>query len=112
MASVQHKEKYGQVAGVPLLGPSAGSSEAATNPMSPQNLAAAAVRQQVQAAADTRYDPPVPEPVALQQHQIIEKFSGWNDNGTADQHSKVTMGAALLVVSFVLLHSCLQKSFS
>ena len=104
MTSVQHKEKYGQVAGVPLLGPSAGSPEAATNPMSPQNLAASAVRQQVQAAADTRYDPDVPEPVA-------ENFASW-DLTTVDQSTKVTVGAALLVVSFVLLHSCLQKSLS
>ena len=100
MASLQHKEKYGQVAGVPLLGASAGSSEAATNPMSPQNLAAAALRQQVQATADTKYDPDVPPP------QEVEKFLD------TPSSTKVTVGAALLVVSFVLLHSCLQKSFS
>ena len=108
MTSVQHKEKYGQVAGVPLLGPSAGSSEAATNPMSPQNLAASAVRQQVQAAADTRYDPDVPGPVT-------ENFASWDlttTTTTTDPSTKVTVGAALLIVSFVLLHSCLQKSLS
>jgi hypothetical protein len=107
MSSVQHKEKFGQVAGVPLLGPSAGSAEAATNPMSPQNLAAVAVRQQVQATADTKYDPNVPAPVALEQEATVEKFAA-----SADQSTKVTMGTALLIVSFVLLHSCLQKSFS
>jgi len=103
MASVQHKEKYGQVAGVPLLGASAGSPEAATNPMSPQNLAASAVRQQVQASADTKYDPDVPPP------QEVESFSPTHVSSSS---ARVTVGTALLVVSFVLLHSCLQKSFS
>ena len=105
MASVQQKEKYGQVAGVPLLGPSAGSSEAATNPMSPQNLAASAVRQQVQASADTKYDPDVPPP------QQVESFFA-PSAAHATPSTKVTVGTALLVISFVLLHSCLQKSFS
>ena len=105
MASVQQKEKYGQVAGVPLLGPSAGSSEAATNPMSPQNLAASAVRQQVQASADTKYDPDVPPP------QQVESFIA-PSAAHATPSTKVTVGTALLVISFVLLHSCLQKSFS
>jgi hypothetical protein len=104
MASVQHKEKYGQVAGVPLLGPSAGSPEAATNPMSPQNLAGAAVRQQVQATADTKYDPDVPPP------QQVESFFAPSPATTPS--TNVTVGTALLVISFVLLHSCLQKSFS
>jgi len=109
MASVQHKEKYGQVAGVPLLGASAGSPEAATNPMSPQNLAASAVRQQVQASADTKYDPDVPPP------QEVESFSpthAASSSSSSSSSASVTVGTALLVVSFVLLHSCLQKSFS
>ena len=83
--------KVGAIAGAPLLGPNTGSVAAALDPMSPQNLAAAAVRQQVQASADTKYDPAVPPP------QVQEAFT---DN--------VSLGAALVLVGLVCLYSCLK----
>ena len=88
----QQKEKYGQVVAAPLLGPSAGSFHASTDPMSPQNLAASAMKQQIQASADTKYDPDVPQP--------IEHF--------VDVSQKVTLGTAFLLVSFIMLYTCRQ----
>lgn len=86
----QQTEKYGPIAAAPILGPSAGSSNAANDPMSPQNLAASARRQQVQASADTKYDPAVPP------------------GGTEGFTNNVSLGVAFLLISFVLLHSSLQ----
>ena len=95
--SQQIKDKFGPTAGAPLLGPNAGSAQASTDPMSPQSLGAAALKQQIQATADTRYDPDVPPPV--------EKFV---DTFTPIDSEKATMGVALLLVALVLIHSCLK----
>lgn len=78
--------KQGSIAAAPLLGPNTGSSAAALDPMSPQNLAAAAVRQQVQATADTKYDPDVPPPV-----------EGFVNN--------VSLGTSLVLIALVLLYN-------
>ena len=95
--SQQIKDKFGPTTGVPLLGPTAGSVKASTDPMSPQSLGAAALKQQIQATADTRYDPDVPPPV--------ERFLG---SAAAEDPEKATMGVALLLVALVLIHSCLK----
>ena len=87
----QGKDKFGPTTGAPLLGPDSGSSKALTDPLSPQSLAAAAMKQQIQATADTRYDPDVPPPV--------EKFAN---------PESATVGVALLLFALVLIHSCLK----
>jgi hypothetical protein len=84
--------KHGSIAAAPLLGPNTGSSKAALDPMSPQNLAASAVRQQIQATADTKYDPDVPPPV-----------EGFVDN--------VSVGTSLVLIALVLLYNqCITSS--
>jgi hypothetical protein len=110
----QHSEKFGPVAAVPILGGNAGSSDANADPLSPQNIAAAALKQQVQATADTKYDPPVPPPVAQQQGPIqpvaqqqgptIEKFTTMYENNI--------IAGSFLVLGLVLLHSCLKEYLS
>jgi|UniRef100_A0A6C0IE69 hypothetical protein len=98
----QHSEKFGPVAAVPILGGNAGSSDAKADPLSPQNIAAAALKQQVQATADTKYDPPVPPPV--QQQPTIEKFTTMYENNI--------IAGSFLVLGLVLLHSCLKEYLS
>jgi hypothetical protein len=116
----QHSEKFGPVAAVPILGGNAGSSEAKADPLSPQNIAAAALKQQVQATADTKYDPAVPPPVAEQQGPVaeqqgpiqpvveqqptIEKFTTMYENNI--------IAGSFLVLGLVLLHSCLKEYLS
>jgi len=111
----QHSEKFGPVAAVPILGGNAGSSEAKADPLSPQNIAAAALKQQIQATADTKYDPAVPppiQPVAEQQGPIqpvaqgptIEKFTTMYENNI--------IASSFLVLGLVLLHSCLKEYLS
>jgi hypothetical protein len=105
----QHSEKFGPVAAVPILGGNAGSSEAKADPLSPQNIAAAALKQQIQATADTKYDPAVPPPVAEQQGPIqpqptIEKFTTMYENNI--------IAGSFLVLGLVLLHSCLKEYLS
>jgi len=100
----QHAEKFGPVAAVPIIGPNAGSMAAKADPLSPENIAAAALKQQVQATADTKYDPAVPPPVAEQQEQqgqTIEKFTTIYENNI--------VGGSFLVLGLILLHSCLKQ---
>lgn len=94
----QHAEKYGPIAGVPIIGPNAGSMAAKADPLSPENIAAAALKQQVQATADTKYDPAVPPPVA---EPTIEKFTTMYENNI--------VGGSFLVLGLILLHSCLKE---
>jgi hypothetical protein len=107
----QHAEKFGPVAAVPIIGPNAGSMAAKADPLSPENIAAAALKQQVQATADTKYDPAVPPPVAEQQGSIqpdsqptIEKFTTIYENNI--------VGGSFLVLGLILLHSCLKQYFA
>jgi len=107
----QHAEKFGPVAAVPIIGPNAGSMAAKADPLSPENIAAAALKQQVQATADTKYDPAVPPPVAEQQGPVaeqqeqqeptIEKFTTMYENNI--------VGGSFLVLGLILLHSCLKQ---
>lgn len=83
--------KIGIIAAAPLLGLNTGSAAAALDPMSPQNLAAAAVRQQIQASADTKYDPEVPPP------QLQEAFT-----------ENISLGSAFVLIGIVCLYSCLK----
>ena len=100
----QHSEKFGPVAAVPILGGNAGSSDAKADPLSPQNIAAAALKQQIQATSDTKYDPAVPPPVAQQQGPTIEKFTTMYENNI--------IAGSFLVLGLVLLHSCLKEYLS
>lgn len=101
----QHSEKFGPVAAVPILGGNAGSSEAKADPLSPQNIAAAALKQQIQATADTKYDPAVPPPVQpVVQGPTIEKFTTMYENNI--------IAGSFLVLGLVLLHSCLKEYLS
>jgi hypothetical protein len=97
--SQQGKDKFGPIAAVPLLGPNAGSSQASTDPLSPQSIGGLALKQQIQATADTRYDPDVPPPV--------EKFKNPHSPLPLNPES-ASMGVALLLVALVLIHSCLK----
>jgi len=94
-ASLQQGKKNGQIAPAPLLGGNSGSSQAALDPMSPQNLAAAAVRQQVQASADTKYDPDMPPPVVTKEG--FHSPSGGNMD-------RISLGISLVLTGIVALY--------
>lgn len=87
--------KYGPIAAAPIVGANAGSAGAITDPFSPQSIATAALSQQVQAAADTRYDPIVPPPT------IHESFK--------NPYKNVTIGTTLLLIAIVLIHKSLTS---
>jgi len=95
----QQKGRFGPIAAAPILGPSAGSAEASTDPFSPQSLAKMALTQQIQATADTRYDPDVPAP-------IVQAFTDMISS--PEQSQNVAVGTALLLISAVLIHACLK----
>lgn len=100
--SQQIKDKFGPTAGVPLLGPNAGSAQASTDPMSPQSLGAAALMQQLQATADTRYDPTVPPPI--ENFMSYAKYTPYKPYNT----QKAVVGIALLLIGGALVHACLK----
>ena len=100
----QHAEKYGPIAGVPIIGPNAGSMAAKADPLSPEHIAAAALKQQVQATADTKYDPAVPPPIQPVAQPTIEKFTTMYENNI--------VGSSFLVLGLILLHSCLKEYLS
>jgi hypothetical protein len=96
----QQKERFGPIAAAPILGPSAGSVEASTDPFSPQSIAKMALTQQIQATADTRYDPDVPAP-------IVQAFADMINSSSPTQTHNIAVGTALLLISAVLIHACL-----
>ena len=105
-ASLQQGKKNGQMAGgaataAPLLGANSGSSQAALDPMSPQNIAGAAVRQQVQASDDTKYDPDVPKPL----EGFSKRFhwpSGWQPIDS------ISVGISLVLVGVICSYVCMK----